>query len=678
MDLVFRILPGPGNYVIAGNRASGLRRVPTSAAAATPGDGSFWGEYMSSPGTFSKGTHSGGWNPNTWNSARCDSAESNLFPVDGRQGNLSGLGAGRWASMYHESDPRFGTLGILKNRCFVSDTLPSQPIDHTNITCSSVPGWLSALPQDRTGYDGNPQTREFTKIIPDGLLTPGSHVEYFFRKSRIADPATFAMVPDTEFITPQPGEGPGYDGHRWQQFGVLPDRWKEPSYGGLGSACSFYVDAADRRGDERAWVGIADSIGLTASSRFGAHNGWHATAAYVAPDGSHDYSNQKVGGNPAIAVWRHGGQPGTIWDLYGVKGAENFTGAAGSLGSRLASRSGMGLLAGKESRQGPTPLMLRTYYRAILLSSGDLGSSVLGPVAGRGADDVGLIEDFLIYGADPDYPRGFWGMGNGFVESLDSGGLSTPQAAFMSDYLALSLRDPSYFALAYTPVAFPDLIPTNVVTPGGQIYSARNACTITNDVLTVNQDVPGATPGSYYQDLGVNGPYISGVYAPSTVAHPFVTLTDGWDMQNLFGRHGVSTVGRAEYFCWVLTNAFGSVCPLVSYPFGGSCRTLGVAPADSLAPPRDFVALHNNPLVSGVATVRLGLARPDRVEARIYDLAGRRVRTLADREFMAGEHTLVWDGTDDHGQHLAHGVYFTTVRYVRGGFHAERKVTILR
>ena len=38
------------------------------------------------------------------------------------------------------------------------------------------------------GYDGQQQTREYTKIFPDGLLTPGSHVEYFFRMSKIGSP----------------------------------------------------------------------------------------------------------------------------------------------------------------------------------------------------------------------------------------------------------------------------------------------------------------------------------------------------------------------------------------------------------------------------------------------------------------------------------------------------------
>jgi hypothetical protein len=38
------------------------------------------------------------------------------------------------------------------------------------------------------GLDGSATTKEFSKIIPDGLLTPGSHVQYFYRKSHAVDP----------------------------------------------------------------------------------------------------------------------------------------------------------------------------------------------------------------------------------------------------------------------------------------------------------------------------------------------------------------------------------------------------------------------------------------------------------------------------------------------------------
>ena len=123
------------------------------------------------------------------------------------------------------------------------------------------------------------KTYEFTKIIPDGQLTPGAHVEYFYRKSAASNPLTgVETVPDTARVVPQWGEGPNYDGHRWQQFGVLPDRWKDASFGGLGMATMLVIDARDGRGEERAWLSIADAIGLTVPSRRGAHNGWNAGA----------------------------------------------------------------------------------------------------------------------------------------------------------------------------------------------------------------------------------------------------------------------------------------------------------------------------------------------------------------------------------------------------------------
>ena len=59
-----------------------------------------------------------------------------------------------------------------------------------------------------------------------------------------------------------------------------------------------------------------------------------------------------------------------------------------------------------------------------------------------------------------------------------------------------------------------------------------------------------------------------------------------------------------------------------------------------------------------ISTVRLGVVNAGRIQVAIYDVSGRRVRHLADRVFAAGEHTLVWDGTDDRGGKAARGVYF--------------------
>jgi flagellar hook assembly protein FlgD len=72
----------------------------------------------------------------------------------------------------------------------------------------------------------------------------------------------------------------------------------------------------------------------------------------------------------------------------------------------------------------------------------------------------------------------------------------------------------------------------------------------------------------------------------------------------------------------------------------------------------DFMKIGNSVMKQGASIVRFGVAKAGRVQVNIYDVAGRKVRGLADRVFPAGEHTLQWDGTDDAGGKVARGVYF--------------------
>jgi hypothetical protein len=61
--------------------------------------------------------------------------------------------------------------------------------------------------------------------------------------------------------------------------------------------------------------------------------------------------------------------------------------------------------------------------------------------------------------------------------------------------------------------------------------------------------------------------------------------------------------------------------------------------------------------------IRFRLATPAQVSVSLYDLAGRRVRTLTSgRRWDAGSHALTWEGRDDRGQAVASGVYFTRLQ----------------
>jgi hypothetical protein len=64
-----------------------------------------------------------------------------------------------------------------------------------------------------------------------------------------------------------------------------------------------------------------------------------------------------------------------------------------------------------------------------------------------------------------------------------------------------------------------------------------------------------------------------------------------------------------------------------------------------------------NPLTSG-STLRFDLARVTSARLEVFDLSGRRVAVLADREFTPGSYNLPWDGRGESGGTLGSGLYF--------------------
>jgi len=76
------------------------------------------------------------------------------------------------------------------------------------------------------------------------------------------------------------------------------------------------------------------------------------------------------------------------------------------------------------------------------------------------------------------------------------------------------------------------------------------------------------------------------------------------------------------------------------------------------------------------ASLTLTLPAPARARVAVYDLAGRRVRTLLDGQAAAGPTTLSWDGKDAFGRGVASGVYW--IRAAASGRVFERKLVWVR
>ncbi len=150
---------------------------------------------------------------------------------------------------------------------------------------------------------------------------------------------------------------------------------------------------------------------------------------------------------------------------------------------------------------------------------------------------------------------------------------------------------------------------------------------------------------------------------------------DGWQMlamTNTAGDAYSATIpdpaadGATEYYIHA-ADATGRTAgmprtePAAAYSF--SQLKQDVTAADGLTPARP-VALHANypnPF-NPSTTFSFTLLYADKVELAVYDVQGKRLRTLIDGLVPGGDTQVTWDGRDDAGEALPSGTYFYRLR----------------
>ncbi|MBU8922596.1 MAG: VCBS repeat-containing protein [Bacteroidales bacterium] len=73
-------------------------------------------------------------------------------------------------------------------------------------------------------------------------------------------------------------------------------------------------------------------------------------------------------------------------------------------------------------------------------------------------------------------------------------------------------------------------------------------------------------------------------------------------------------------------------------------------------------------------TISYGLSKPENINIKIYDTAGRLIRVLIDEEKEAGIHETLWDGRNNEGVRVASGIYFYRMT---AGINVETKKMVL-
>jgi hypothetical protein len=214
----------------------------------------------------------------------------------------------------------------------------------------------------------------------------------------------------------------------------------------------------------------------------------------------------------------------------------------------------------------------------------------------------------------------------------------------------------------------------------------------------------GVSNGSVVGASGLNGGGASGwemdTSIPGLAADGVIVSCSGSDDRGsppanieLLAR-GTNTCGYGADVTYYAHPGGGGVFSAGSLSFGGSlvvdtllqhvvrnvldeflARTTGVAPGPVAPIVRILEPGRPNPF-SSTTTLRFTLRRPGRVSLRVFDVAGRLVRTLVDDARPAGAAEARWDGRDDAGASVGSGIYLVRLR--AGELDESRAVLRLR
>ncbi|HOD53848.1 MAG TPA: FlgD immunoglobulin-like domain containing protein, partial [Candidatus Cloacimonadota bacterium] len=75
-------------------------------------------------------------------------------------------------------------------------------------------------------------------------------------------------------------------------------------------------------------------------------------------------------------------------------------------------------------------------------------------------------------------------------------------------------------------------------------------------------------------------------------------------------------------------------------------------------------------------TIEFSLKENQNVSLEVFNIKGQKVKTLAKGMMEKGRHTIIWNGTNDHGQAVGSGIYF--YKMDTKGYNKVRKALLLK
>lgn len=338
-----------------------------------------------------------------------------------------------------------------------------------------------------------------------------------------------------------------------------------------------------------------------------------------------------------------GYEEGVDYDTYTVQGPtsgiDNGIGSTGGVGRGHGATGGQ--LAG---------------YSCIMYVAGNLGTFLLSDGTDTGqndkGDDLGTMTAWHNQAAD----RYAVYFADGIATALASTGTGTGSTAgdtYRTSIMGVAYND-NDVRDEIGGITAPLVTPTGAVGAFAEDFAVFGGCLLINQFDSIDVSGGGSVvshefnpgPGGAARTAGIVWDRLDSGFRKVDITFPY-GFVYVWDA-------GAPNAGGVSDRTVLLSEILGI--------FGGHAGTGPVVGADNAAQPKLVLdANYPNPF-NPKTEIRFALGVKGPVTVKIYNVAGRVVRTLANNEvFEAGQNSLTWNGVDQSGASVASGLYIAKV-----------------
>jgi hypothetical protein len=158
------------------------------------------------------------------------------------------------------------------------------------------------------------------------------------------------------------------------------------------------------------------------------------------------------------------------------------------------------------------------------------------------------------------------------------------------------------------------------------------------------------------------------------ISTPTTTAPDDWSCLSSSGPY---TLAPGESITVPFALVLGESLVEIQDSVDAANALLTATPITDTLPVKPFALAQNRPNPFNPSTsIKFNVERTGHVEIAVFNLSGRKIKTLASRSYPAGEHSVMWDGRDEAGAAMPSGLY--VYRYNSGGQSQSRKMMLVK